>query len=87
MSKDKEYEIKSFDDLCNTVNSENVQRLAIDTAQWLINYQHTISQIRELHPKETKGLSNTEIAKGSFIWIDDGKTDVKGIRITTKESE
>ena len=81
MSKEKEYPIESLDDLCNLVNSENVQRLAVDTAQWLISYQHSIDLIKKHYPKETEGKSNTEIAKGSFSWIDDGKHDLKEIRV------
>lgn len=81
MSKEKEHPIKSLDDLCNLVNGENVQRLAVDTAQWLISYQHSIDLIRKNYPRETEGKSNTEIAKGSFSWIDDGKHDLKEIRV------
>jgi len=81
MSKEKEYPVKSLDDLCNLVDAENVQRLAVDTAQWLISYQHSIDLIKKHYPKETEGKSNTEIAKGSFCWIDDGKNDLKEIRV------
>lgn len=78
---EKEYPIRSLEDLCNLVNGENAQRLAVDTAQWLISYQHSIELIRKHYPKETEGKTNTQIAKGSFSWIDDGKNDLKEIRV------
>lgn len=76
--KQKQYNIDSFDKLCNAVTVENAERLAIDLAQWIIWYAHAIQQVREKAPKETKNKSNTKIAKASFTWVDDGKNDFLG---------
>jgi len=84
--KPKEYKIDSLEKLCNLVNSENQIRLSIDLAQWLVVYASTIEAFRKKHPKECKGKLNTEIAVGSFIWIDDGETDMKGISIENSKT-
>ena len=77
----KEYKIKSLDDLCNLVNDNNLEVLSEDVKNWLISYHLTIKEIRKLHPKVTDGKTNIEIAKGSFIWIDDNETKIKGVVI------
>ena len=79
--KAKKHEVRSFEDLCNLVNDANFEILAEDLKNWLITYHLAIKGLRESHPKETNGKLNTEIAKGGFTWIDDGKNDIKGITI------
>jgi hypothetical protein len=81
MENPKEYHIDTFDKLCNTVTKENAQRLALDLANWLIFYSNAIEKIKEEHPKETKGKTNSKIAKASFIWVDDGHTDLLGVQV------
>jgi hypothetical protein len=81
---EKEYPVNNFEDLCNLVNSENINRLAEDVKIWLHSYLNAINKIRELYPKETKGMKNSEIAKGSFVWIDDGKNELKGYELINK---
>jgi len=79
-----EIKIDSFKILCDTVNNSNIEVLAVDLAQWLITYNNVISKIRKDNPEQTKGLSNSEIAEGAFVWIDDGKNDLKGITVKLK---
>ena len=69
--------IDSFEKLCNTVNDSNIETLSKDLALWLVSYNHVITLFRKNHPEETRGKKNFEIAKGSFEWIDDGKTNIK----------
>jgi len=77
----KEYKINSFNDLCNLVNDNNLDVLAEDLKNWLVSYHFAIKEIRKLHPEVTDGKTNTEIAKGSFTWIDDNETKIKGVVI------
>ena len=79
--KPKEYEVKDFKTLCDMVSDKNVTVLSLDLAKWLVSYNWSINQLRNAYPKQTKGKSNTEIASGYFTWIDDGKNDLKDIRI------
>lgn len=83
----KEYKVRSLDDLCNLVNENNYETLAEDVKTWLISYHLTIESIRKTHPKQTQGKTNTEIAKGGFTWIDDGKNDVLGMTIESDGKE
>lgn len=81
------HEVRSLEDICNLVNSDNFEKLAEDLRMWLISYHLTIQKLRDTHPKETKGKLNTEIAKGGFIWIDDGKNDLKGVIIQSGDKK
>tara|TARA_R110000822_G_scaffold127454_1_gene262952 strand:- start:12096 stop:12386 length:291 start_codon:yes stop_codon:yes gene_type:complete len=81
--KPKEYNINSFDKLLNVINEENFDILSIDLIQWLGLYVETLKEVRKKHP-ELKDRLNSEIAKGSFIWIDDGKNDMKDIFLELK---
>jgi len=72
----KEYEVTNFKELCDLVNEGNVDVLAEDLKIWLKSYSSTIESVRKAYPKETKDKKNTEIAEGSFIWVDDGKSDI-----------
>lgn len=85
MEKAKQYQVHSFDDLCDLVNDENVERLSIDLAMWLKVYQESIKAIREKMPNETKGMKNSEISKSGFTWVDDGANDLLGMTVTFKE--
>lgn len=82
--KPKEYEITSFERLCNVVNKDNAENLATDLALWLIYYANCLHGIREKNPELTKGKLNTEIAKGTFTWIDDGKNELRSSTIVNK---
>lgn len=74
-----EQEVRSLEDLCNLVDNDNFEKLAEDVKLWLISYHLMLKKIRDEYPTETKGKLNTEIAKGGFTWIDDGKNDIKGM--------
>jgi len=85
MNSYKSYTIKTFDDLCNLVNAENVECLSEDLKKWLITYHLAIVACRKMYPEIAKGKTNTEIATGHFIWHDDGKNDLLGISFVKKE--
>lgn len=80
MGKPKEYNVSNFDELCDLVNDENIEVLAEDLKQWLILYSIAVKEFRSKIPNSEK-FKNTEICKGSFIWIDDDKNDFKGITV------
>ena len=75
MKKSKQYEINSFKKLCNVINTENASRLSLDLMQFLLWYSETIKSVREKMPEICENKTNWEIAKGKFIWVDDGKND------------
>ena len=83
---EKRYEIDSFNKLINVANKENVERLALDLANWLIYVTNVIDQMKESHPKETKGKTNSEIVEASFIWVDDKKYDLKGVKLINSQT-
>jgi len=76
------YEIHTFEQLLNVVNSENSQRLAVDIGAWLMWYAKIMENTRRDFPNETEGKLNWEIAKGGFTWVDDGKHELKNVTIT-----
>ena len=82
--KSKEYEIKSFEQLINVANDENIERLATDLALWLLHAAGHYKLIRKAHPEETKDKTNWEIGECAFMWIDDGKNEYLGTQLTDK---
>lgn len=80
----KKYEIKSFEQLVNIANDENVERLATDLALWLLHAAGHYKLIRKSHPEETKDKTNWEIGECAFMWIDDGKNEYLGTKLTDK---
>jgi hypothetical protein len=87
-TKQKTYEISTLEQLCNVVNDNNIELLLLDFAQWLCYYNEMIKKARVEHKKETKGLSNTEIAKANFVWTDDGENKISGVTVkNTKTGE
>lgn len=87
-NKIKRYEIKTFEHLINVVNKENFERLSVDFLLWLNYNVDMMDKIRQKYPKEFEGKENWEIGKPSFIWIDDGKNDLKEVNLTnTKTGE
>lgn len=77
----KKYHIDSFEKLCNVVNNENIERILPDLAQWLVLYADALNNLRIDQPKLCKDKTNWQLAKGAFIWHDDGKNDFKGITL------
>ena len=79
--KTNRYEIHTFEQLLNVVNTENSQRLAIDLGAWLMWYAKVMEKMREQNPVETEGKLNWEIATCGFTWIDDGKHGVNSVSV------
>lgn len=84
--KPKRYEIDSFEKLCNVINEENYERLTVDLAGWLRYITLMNKEFREKYPKECEGKTNWEIANCSFVWIDDGKNNLKEVKVTNRET-
>lgn len=80
------YQIETLEDLCNVANVNNIDNLCVDLLQWLQHYVYVISKLREANAEITKGKKNTEIAKGSFEWHDDGKTDFLGVNVIDEKT-
>ena len=72
MKKPKRYEIETIQQLVNVSNVENFERLSVDFLLWL-NYLNHI-----------KAKQDIEVEK--FIWIDDGKNELKKTQITNKKT-
>lgn len=79
MSKTKKYEIETLEQLVNITTPENFERLSIDFLLWLNQVNQTFAKIKER--EEYKGKINSDIAKVKFIWIDDGKNELKDIQL------
>lgn len=90
MDKDKtfkkQYEIQSFEHLCNIVNDENVEDLATDLALWLISYNDLLSSLKKEHTEKYKNKNNWDIAKGGFNWINDGECKINGYKTIVEET-
>lgn len=79
MSKIKKYEIETLEQLVNISTTENFERLATDFLAWL-HYNNIIFEEYKKNP-EYKDKLNSEIAKVKFIWIDDGKNELKNVQL------
>lgn len=84
MKKPKEYEIESFEQLVNVVTDKNFESLTTDFVLWLGYTMHFLQEVRNEFPKQTKGKSNWDLAKCSFIWIDDGKHERRSVKIKNR---
>ena len=80
MRKPRKYEIETFEQLVNIVNSENYERLGTDFLLWLHYVNAQFQNIRNNNPQYADKI-NSDIAKVKFIWIDDGKNDIKNIQL------
>lgn len=81
----KTYNISTISELLDIVNDDNIENLTIDFATWLHAYLGIMNEVKKLNPSQTKGLRNSEIASSSFVWINDGKNDLKSITITNED--
>lgn len=78
----KRHTIRSLNDLCDLVNEDNYECLSENLKQWLIGYYLTMKTIKSKLPANViEGKKNSELASGGFVWIDDGKNDIKGMTI------
>lgn len=68
--KTKELHIKTIDDVLEHVNKDNIDNFLTDFSQFLI--MHT--EIKEMLPEGVK-------IGAEFIWIDDGETGCKEVKI------
>lgn len=82
--EENKYEIKTISQLVDIVTDENRERISTDLVNWLDITNQTYNIIKALNP-ELKDKLNSEIAQPTFVWIDDGKNDIKGIEWTDKE--
>ena len=75
MKKPKRYEIETIEQLVNISTVENYERLAVDFLLWLNHINNFLAKYKESNP-------NSEQPKvQKFIWIDDGKNELKNIQI------
>jgi hypothetical protein len=76
------YEIDSFEKLINVANKNNFESLSKDLIAWLWYTVHMAEDIRNSAPKKyTKDKTNWDLCKYTFIWIDDGQSGIKTVRI------
>jgi hypothetical protein len=75
------YEIDSFEKLLNIINEDNFGSLSMCLLKWLKYHTLLMKQYREKYPEYAKDKSNWELGKITFIWIDDGKDDLKFVSI------
>jgi hypothetical protein len=83
--KPKTYEIKSFEQLVNVVNRDNMEAITTDLLMWLMYCVQFYEEARKLNP-DLKDKTNWELSKCHFIWIDDGKHDMKETKIILQET-
>lgn len=81
----KEYHIKSFKQICNAITDENLDNLIIDMAIGLSTYLDAVKKMKAEFPK-LKNKSNWDILRFEFNWVDDGKNDVVGIKVTNDQT-
>ena len=79
MSKIKKYEIETLEQLVNITTPDNFERLSIDFLLWLNQVNQTFAKLKER--EEYKDRINSDIAKVKFIWIDDGKNELKSMQL------
>jgi hypothetical protein len=79
MSKIKKYEIETLEQLINITTPDNFERLSIDFLLWLNQVNQTFAKLKER--EEYKDKINSDIAKVKFIWIDDGKNEMKSMQL------
>lgn len=82
----KKYNIDSLEKLINIGNKQNAQNLLIDFSQWYLCVIDMAEAIRQRHPEEAKKLTNYELLKPSFVWIDDKKHEMKGVKIINENT-
>jgi hypothetical protein len=85
-TKGETFEITNLNQICDIVNDDNIELLLMDFAAWLTYYHEAIKDVRSKHKKETKDLSNTQIAKAKFVWTDDGDNKITEVVIKDEKS-
>jgi len=82
----KTYEIKTIDQLVNVATPENVDELAKDLYVWLCTVTGLFAKLKKDHPSLAK-KTNSQIAKNTFVWIDDGKDNMSFRGVSTETGE
>jgi len=80
----KEYHIKSFEQLVNIANKDNIGDLSISFMMWLgvtIDIANILRESGTLTAAQKK-QSTWKLLKPTFIWIDDGKEEISKVVIT-----
>ena len=77
-AKPKTYEIDSFEKLINTINEDNFKHLTTDLLMWLSYNVKFMKVVRKDIP-EAKGLTNWDLCQTRFVYIADGKHDMKSV--------
>lgn len=83
--ENKTHLINTFEQILNVVNSENKERFASDFFLFICAYADGIEGFKKDNPK-TKGMLNTEIAKCTMEWVDDGKAEIKCAKFIISET-
>jgi hypothetical protein len=82
----KTFEIDSFEKLCNVVTTENFQNLSMDLLKWLAVVAKQMETFRKKNPKLSKGKTNWDLCKLTFVWIDDGKNDMESLVLKNQDT-
>jgi hypothetical protein len=77
----KTYHIKNFDQLINVATVENMDMLSCDFYIWLNTVVLAMRDFKEKNPKFAN-KPNSKIVKVGFTWLDDGKNDMNGVKLT-----
>jgi hypothetical protein len=85
-TKNKTYEISKLSQICNIVNDDNIDLILSDFGLWLRFYNSAIKKVRKENIKGLKKLANSEIAKATFNWTDDGISELSAVHFTSKET-
>jgi|688.fasta_scaffold37606_7 hypothetical protein len=85
-TKNKTYEISKLSQICNIVNDDNIDLILSDFGLWLRFYNSAIKKVRKENIKGLKKLTNSEIAKATFNWTDDGVSELSAVHFTSKET-
>ena len=74
------YEIDSFEKLINLINEDNFEHLATDLMMWLGYQVRFMKDVRHQFPKKyLKDKTNWDLCQTRFIYIPDGKHDMKAV--------
>ena len=88
MKTGKTYHIDTLEKFLNVVSIDNYEDIMKDFNSWVSYYIQFVDELRKAKPELLQDKSNTEIAEGTFEWVDDGSNEIKGIRVEdTKTGE
>lgn len=82
----KQFEINSFEKLCNVIDEDNFDSLTLDLIMWLAHHVKMMKSLRKDLPKKDKSKTNWELLKTTFIWIDDGEHEIKEVVLKNEDT-